>query len=75
MFSKRRSRAAEPPTKGKQASAAPVDSLVAESQTKPSLFDVSEWSLRRKVALVLAVPVLLAGTFGGLRVKYRAGAG
>ena len=69
MFSKRRSRAAEPPTEGKQASAAPVDSLGAEPQTKPSLFDLSEWSLRRKVALVLAVPVLLAGTFGGLRVR------
>ena len=69
MFSKRRSRAAEPSTEGKQASAAPVDRLVAQPQTKPSLFDLSEWSLRRKVALVLAVPVLLAGTFGGLRVR------
>ncbi len=36
---------------------------------KPSFFNVSEWSLRRKVALVLAVPVLLAAVFGGLRVR------
>src|SRR5690349_3065893 len=27
-----------------------------------------EWSLRRKLALALAIPMLLAATFGGLRV-------
>src|SRR3954462_6440227 len=27
-----------------------------------------EWSLRRKLALTLAIPMLLAATFGGLRV-------
>src|SRR4051794_16454769 len=36
---------------------------------KPAWYDLSEWSLRRKVALVLAVPVILAGAFGGLRVR------
>ena len=36
---------------------------------RPSMFNLSEWSLRRKVALVVAVPVLLAGVFGGLRVR------
>jgi signal transduction histidine kinase len=36
---------------------------------KPSVFNLAEWSLRRKVALVLAVPVILAGAFGGLRVS------
>ncbi len=30
---------------------------------------VSAWPLRRKVALALAVPLLLAGTLGGLRVQ------
>src|SRR6476659_4782080 len=31
-------------------------------------FRVSEWSVRRKVVAVLAVPVMLAVVFGGLRV-------
>lgn len=31
-------------------------------------FDISEWSLRRKLALALAIPMLLAATFGGMRV-------
>ncbi len=31
--------------------------------------DVSEWPVRRKVALVLAVPLLLAAVLGGLRVQ------
>ena len=30
---------------------------------------VSAWPLRRKVALALAIPLLLAGTLGGLRVQ------
>ena len=33
-----------------------------------SAFALSEWSLRRKLALVLAIPMLLAAVFGGLRV-------
>ena len=32
------------------------------------IFHVSGWSLRRKLALVLAVPMLFAATFGSLRV-------
>jgi signal transduction histidine kinase len=32
-------------------------------------FRVSEWSVRRKVVAVLAVPVVLAAVFGGLRVR------
>ncbi|MEO6509683.1 MAG: HAMP domain-containing sensor histidine kinase [Nocardioides sp.] len=36
---------------------------------KPSPLNLSEWSLRRKVALVLAIPILLAAVFGGLRVR------
>lgn len=31
-------------------------------------YAIDEWSLRRKLALALAIPVLLAATFGGLRV-------
>ncbi|EAP99679.1 putative histidine kinase [Janibacter sp. HTCC2649] len=31
-------------------------------------YSIDEWSLRRKLALALAIPVLLAATFGGLRV-------
>lgn len=34
-----------------------------------SSWAVSAWPLRRKVALALAIPLLLAGTFGGLRVQ------
>jgi signal transduction histidine kinase len=30
---------------------------------------VSEWSVRRKVVAVLAIPVILAAVFGGLRVR------
>jgi signal transduction histidine kinase len=33
-----------------------------------SALAVSAWPLRRKVALALAIPLMLAGTFGGLRV-------
>ena len=33
-----------------------------------SVFAVSSWSLRRKVALALAIPLVLAVTLGGLRV-------
>ena len=32
-------------------------------------FRVSEWSVRRKVIAVLALPVILAAVFGGLRVR------
>ncbi len=32
-------------------------------------FRVSEWSVRRKVVAVLALPVILAAVFGGLRVR------
>ena len=31
-------------------------------------YAIDEWSLRRKLALALAIPMLLAATFGGLRV-------
>src|SRR3954470_3355603 len=34
-----------------------------------SAFHVSEWSVRRKVVAVLAIPVVLAAVFGGLRVS------
>ena len=34
-----------------------------------STFRVSEWSVRRKVVAVLAIPVVLAAVFGGLRVS------
>lgn len=34
-----------------------------------SAFRVSEWSVRRKVVAVLTIPVVLAGVFGGLRVR------
>ena len=34
-----------------------------------SAFRVSEWSVRRKVVAVLAIPVVLAVVFGGLRVS------
>src|SRR4051812_26989498 len=33
-----------------------------------SAIALPEWSLRRKLALTLAIPMLLAATFGGLRV-------
>ena len=36
---------------------------------KTSGLRLSEWSLRRKVALALAVPMALAAVFGGLRVQ------
>ena len=32
-------------------------------------WNLAEWSLRRKIALVLAVPVIVAAIFGGLRVN------
>ncbi|AKU15205.1 HAMP domain-containing sensor histidine kinase [Luteipulveratus mongoliensis] len=34
-----------------------------------SWLNLAEWSLRRKVAIVLLIPVLLAAIFGGLRVR------
>ena len=46
-----------------------LDAPVYAPGEKPSIWNLSEWSLRRKVALVLAVPVILAATFGGLRVN------
>jgi hypothetical protein len=45
------------------------DSPVYPPGEEPSFWNLSEWSLRRKVALVLAVPVTLAAVFGGLRVN------
>ena len=36
---------------------------------KASAFALSEWSLRRKLALALAVPMILAAALGGLRVN------
>ena len=33
-----------------------------------SAIALPEWSLRRKLALALTIPMLLAATFGGLRV-------
>ena len=36
---------------------------------EPSKWDLSEWSLRRKMVLVLAVPVIVAAVFGGLRMN------
>lgn len=38
-----------------------------ENASRPSLLDVSEWPLRRKLALALAIPMLVAAVFGGLR--------
>ncbi|MFC5178724.1 ATP-binding protein [Nocardioides taihuensis] len=32
-------------------------------------FSVAEWSLRRKLALALTIPMVLAAVFGGLRVR------
>ena len=34
-----------------------------------SAIALPEWSLRRKLALALLIPMLLAATFGGLRVQ------
>ena len=34
-----------------------------------SALALPEWSLRRKLALALTIPMLLAATFGGLRVR------
>jgi len=45
------------------------DTPVYAPGEEPSFWNLSEWSLRRKVALVLAVPVTLAAVFGGLRVN------
>jgi signal transduction histidine kinase len=45
------------------------DAPVYAPGEEPSFWNLSEWSLRRKVALVLAVPVTLAAVFGGLRVN------
>ena len=35
---------------------------------RASVFALSSWPLRRKVALALAIPLVLAATLGGLRV-------
>lgn len=40
-----------------------------ESKRRSTPFSVSGWPLRRKLALVLTVPMLLAAVFGGLRVS------
>ena len=45
------------------------DSPVYAPGEEPAFWNLSEWSLRRKVALVLAVPVTLAAVFGGLRIN------
>ena len=34
-----------------------------------SALSLPDWSLRRKLALALTIPMLLAATFGGLRVQ------
>lgn len=39
-----------------------------ESRRRPAPLAVSGWPLRRKLALVLTVPMILAAVFGGLRV-------
>ena len=45
---------------------------LAVEETRPQddipWYAIDEWSLRRKLALALAIPMLLAATFGGLRV-------
>ncbi|MGI8900698.1 MAG: hypothetical protein ACR2HA_07170, partial [Nocardioides sp.] len=41
----------------------------AGADRKHSSLRLSEWSLRRKVALALAIPMALAAVFGGLRVQ------
>src|SRR3954452_12227782 len=41
----------------------------ATSGAFSTVFRVSEWSVRRKVVAVLAIPVILACVFGGLRVS------
>src|SRR3954453_23747979 len=59
------------PWSGRKSATAKASAPVPASPPgqKPAWYDLSEWSLRRKVALVLAVPVILAGAFGGLRVR------
>ncbi|KGN35028.1 hypothetical protein N802_01455 [Knoellia sinensis KCTC 19936] len=46
----------------------PVKVEDARSTPEVPWYAIEEWSLRRKLALALAIPVLLAATFGGLRV-------
>ena len=43
-------------------------SNVPPSAKRPSRWSVSNWSVRWKVFAIVLVPLLLAGTFGGLRV-------
>ena len=43
-------------------------SNVPSPAKRPSRWSVSNWSVRRKVFAIVLVPLLLAGTFGGLRV-------
>jgi len=47
-----------------------TESVTAEETWHQDIpwYAIDEWSLRRKLALALAIPVLLAATFGGLRV-------
>ncbi len=59
-------RGASQPQKG-----SPVSEPVTAQETPPHdipWYAIDEWSLRRKLALALAIPVLLAATFGGMRV-------
>jgi len=49
-----------------------VSEPLTDEETRPQddipWYAIDEWSLRRKLALALAIPMLLAATFGGLRV-------
>ncbi|MGH3482956.1 MAG: ATP-binding protein, partial [Nocardioidaceae bacterium] len=45
------------------------ETLESRAERTHRATDVSEWPVRRKVALVLAVPLLLAAVLGGLRVQ------
>ena len=45
------------------------ETLDASAQQQRRSLDVSEWPVVRKVALVLAIPLLLAVVLGGLRVQ------
>ena len=57
------------PKRGEKRPERGEDKPVYAPGEEPSKWNVSEWSLRRKVALVLAVPVIVAAVFGGLRVN------
>jgi signal transduction histidine kinase len=51
-----------------QAAAAEFRSNVPAPVKRPSRWSVSNWPVRWKVFAIVLVPLLLAGTFGGLRV-------